>query len=99
MADAKTMHMKLPWDAESIPNHSQPQFSIPPKQASVDPETVKELVELQEIATEGDKRNFMVSCVQGIFQKMVGILTGQPNRLSQVAVVELRRPMITCNLT
>ena len=128
MADAKTiiMHMKLPWDAKSIPNHSQPQFSIPPKQVSVDPETVKELVELQEIVTEGvplllklfnklmknkfakpllevlltcDKQNFMVSCVQGIFQKMVGILTGQPNRLSQVAVVELRRPMITCNLT
>lgn len=99
---AKTM--KLPRDAKSILSHPQPQFSIPPKQASVDPETVKELVEFQEIVTEGvplllklfnklmknkfakpllevlltcDKQNFMVSCVQGIFQKMVGILTGQ----------------------
>ena len=103
---ANTKTAKLPWDAKSMPNHPQ-QFSIPPKRASIDPDTLKELVEFQEIVTEGvplllrlfnrlmknkfakplvevlltcDKQNFMVSCVQGIFQKVIGILTGQPKQ-------------------
>ena len=104
-ANAKTV--KLPLDPKPMPNPSQ-QPTIPLKQAaSVDPETLKDLVEFQEIVTEGmplllklfnklmrnkfakplieilltcDKQNFMVSCVQGIFQKVMGILTGQPTQ-------------------
>ena len=96
---ANTNTVKLPWDAQPMPNHPPPQ-----QQASIDPETLKELVEFQEIVTEGvplllklfnrlmknkfakplvevlltcDKQKFMVSCVQGIFQKIIGILTKQ----------------------
>jgi hypothetical protein len=87
-----------------MPKPTQPS-SLPLK--PIDPETMKELLEFQEIVTEGvslllklfnrlmknkfakpllealltcDKQNFMVSCVQGIFQKVVGIPTGQQNQ-------------------
>ena len=99
----KTKSVKVPW---AMPKLTQPS-SLPLKQASIDPETLKELVEFQEIVTEGvplllklfnrlmknkfakpllevlltcDKQNFIVSCVQGIFQKVVGILAGQQNQ-------------------
>ena len=99
----KIKNVKVPW---AMPKLTQPS-SLPMKQASIDPETLKELVEFQEIVTEGvplllklfnrlmrnkfakpllevllicDKQNFIVSCVQGIFQKVVGILAGQQNQ-------------------
>ena len=102
VANAKTV--KLPWvNPKPIPNPPEQ----PLNQASIDPGTLKELVEFQEIVTEGvplllklfnklmknkfakplievlltcDKQNFMVSCMQGIFQKVMGVLTGQPNQ-------------------
>ena len=99
IATAGSKTVKLPWDAKPIPQQS-PLL----KQSSIDPETLKELVEFQEIVTEGvplllklfnklmknkfakplfevlltcDKQNFMVSCVQGIFQKVISIFAGQ----------------------
>ena len=99
----KIKNVKVPW---AMPKLTQPS-SLPMKQASIDPETLKELVEFQEIVTEGvpllfklfnrlmknkfakpllevlltcDKQNFIVSCVQGIFQKVIGILAGQQNQ-------------------
>lgn len=107
--------VKLPWDTkvkQATPNSSQkpPQISIPSRQASIDPETLKDLVEFQEIVTEGvplllklfnklmknrfakplievlmtcDKQNFMVSCLQGMFQKLMSILTPQSNQQAQ----------------
>jgi hypothetical protein len=108
MAVVNTKTVKLSW---AMPKPTQPS-SLPLKQASVDPETLKELMEFQEIVTEGvplllklfnrlmknkfakpllevlltcDKQNFMVSCVQGIFQKVVGILTEQQNQAQPTA--------------
>ena len=99
----KIKNVKVPW---AMPKLTQPS-SLPMKQASIDPETLKELVEFQEIVTKGvplllklfnrlmrnkfakpllevlltcDKQNFIVSCVQGIFQKVIGILAGQQNQ-------------------